>query len=38
MLGRTGELMSVRMHEWPRRHRITVEHYYRMAACDSAVA
>ena len=23
--------MSVRMHEWPRRHRITVEHYYRMA-------
>ena len=23
--------MSSAMHEWPRRHRITVEHYYRMA-------
>jgi Uma2 family endonuclease len=23
--------MSTAMHEWPRRHRITVEHYYRMA-------
>ena len=23
--------MSIAMHEWPRRHRITVEHYYRMA-------
>ena len=23
--------MSLRMHEWPRRHRISVEHYYRMA-------
>jgi Uma2 family endonuclease len=23
--------MSIVMHEWPRRHRITVEHYYRMA-------
>jgi Uma2 family endonuclease len=23
--------MSIAMHEWPRRHRISVEHYYRMA-------
>jgi Uma2 family endonuclease len=23
--------MSTAMHEWPRRHRITVDHYYRMA-------
>jgi Uma2 family endonuclease len=23
--------MSTAMHEWPRRHRITVEHFYRMA-------
>ena len=23
--------MSIAMQEWPRRHRITVEHYYRMA-------
>ena len=23
--------MSIAMHEWPRRHRITVEHFYRMA-------
>ena len=22
--------MSIAMHEWPRRHRISVEHYYRM--------
>ncbi len=23
--------MSIAMHEWPRRHRASVEHYYRMA-------
>jgi Uma2 family endonuclease len=23
--------MSIAMHEWPRRHRISVQHYYRMA-------
>src|SRR5512134_774981 len=23
-------VMSTAMHEWPRRHRITVEHFYRM--------
>ena len=23
--------MNIAMHEWPRRHRISVEHYYRMA-------